>query len=369
MVRPGRGRVDGSGSFADFGGYAAWKRAEDVWSRWEQTVQDVRRDWVRLSRRQFADRWDRYSIRDFLRSRGWSEAAVEEYGIVTFTESTLGTSVLQEFRETLLQRLRRCRADRRRPWTSCLANSRSHSATVSSWVTRSSGSSMDRTAWRSRRVRPGDAPSSRADLVVCTCRSPFSALSTWSGRSVRANDGRSDSCTTTPRRRSTSSSGDRRGVGRSGQLVVRSRRPPRSGGRTTPPAGPACGSPPAARELHVGSGRAAVGSASGGRQTPTRGARPRAVPPRNRIRGRGSGVPRVGPTTGSRWGRTRSASRARPVSSWRTSCDPKVACCSRANTARIFPAWIEGAVESAQSAVATVLPRVPSGARASWLES
>lgn len=95
-----RESISRSGVDARSSGLAGWERSRDVWSRWERTVEDVRRDWFRLSRRQFIDRWDRLSIRGFLRSRGWSEQAIEEYGIVTFTESTLGTSVLQEFRET-----------------------------------------------------------------------------------------------------------------------------------------------------------------------------------------------------------------------------------------------------------------------------
>ncbi len=213
--------VDGSGSFADFGGYAAWERAEDVWSRWEQTVQDVRRDWVRLSRRQFADRWDRYSIRDFLRSRGCPKLLSRS---TASSPSRSPPSVLPSCRSSA------------RPFSSAyddavridggmdllpreLAKSLGDGGPPGHEVERIvDGPDCVEVTARS----PGGRAVFRADLVVCTCRSPFSALSTWSGRSVRANDGRSDSCTTTPRRRSTSSSGDRRGVGRSGQLVVRS---------------------------------------------------------------------------------------------------------------------------------------------------
>lgn len=76
------------------------ERALGVHRLWEHTVREVRAEYRELSPREFVRRYDRYSLREFLRSRGWSEAAIEQYGVVSFTESTLNTSVIQEFRES-----------------------------------------------------------------------------------------------------------------------------------------------------------------------------------------------------------------------------------------------------------------------------
>lgn len=51
------------------------------------------------SREALTAKYDSYSIRGFLKAQGWSDGAVERYGVMTFTESTLGTGVMQEFRE------------------------------------------------------------------------------------------------------------------------------------------------------------------------------------------------------------------------------------------------------------------------------
>lgn len=52
---------------------------------WEQIVRD----------------YDQFSLREFLESRGWSEGAIEMYGVMNFVEADLDNSVIEEFRESL----------------------------------------------------------------------------------------------------------------------------------------------------------------------------------------------------------------------------------------------------------------------------
>jgi monoamine oxidase len=59
--------------------------AEDDDAGWERIVRD----------------YDQYSLREFLESRGWSEGAIEMYGVMNFVESDLDNSVIEEFRESL----------------------------------------------------------------------------------------------------------------------------------------------------------------------------------------------------------------------------------------------------------------------------
>jgi monoamine oxidase len=48
-----------------------------------------------------AAKLDAYSIRGFLKAEGWSEGAIDRYGVLTVAESTLNTGILQELREVL----------------------------------------------------------------------------------------------------------------------------------------------------------------------------------------------------------------------------------------------------------------------------
>jgi monoamine oxidase len=71
---------------------------------WEEAVADLRAwldedehtGWERILRE-----YDQYSLREFLESRGWSEGAIEMYGVMNFVESDLDNSVIEEFRESL----------------------------------------------------------------------------------------------------------------------------------------------------------------------------------------------------------------------------------------------------------------------------
>lgn len=71
---------------------------------WEEATEEIRDHFLREGERAIevlAAKYDGYSIRGFLKARGWSEGAIEQYGIMNFTESTLGTGVLQEFLELI----------------------------------------------------------------------------------------------------------------------------------------------------------------------------------------------------------------------------------------------------------------------------
>jgi monoamine oxidase len=71
---------------------------------WEEAVAELRAwlgedehaGWERILRE-----YDQYSLREFLESRGWSEGAIEMYGVMNFVESDLDNSVIEEFRESL----------------------------------------------------------------------------------------------------------------------------------------------------------------------------------------------------------------------------------------------------------------------------
>ncbi|MBO1418462.1 flavin monoamine oxidase family protein, partial [Streptomyces sp. FH025] len=71
---------------------------------WQEATEEVRELYQREGKdalKVLAAKYDAYSIRGFLRARGWSEGAIERYGVMSFTESTLNTAILQEFREVI----------------------------------------------------------------------------------------------------------------------------------------------------------------------------------------------------------------------------------------------------------------------------
>jgi monoamine oxidase len=74
---------------------------EDMWLEATEEVRELYQREGDAAVEALAAKYDAYSIRGFLKARGWSEGAIERYGVLTFTESTLNTSVMQEFREVL----------------------------------------------------------------------------------------------------------------------------------------------------------------------------------------------------------------------------------------------------------------------------
>ncbi|GGQ43762.1 flavin monoamine oxidase family protein [Couchioplanes azureus] len=85
---------------------AAHERGRTHEELWQETVGELydhyERDGTEGLER-LAAKYDGYSIRGFLKASGWSEAAIELYGLLTHTESTLNTAVTQEFREVIGQ--------------------------------------------------------------------------------------------------------------------------------------------------------------------------------------------------------------------------------------------------------------------------
>jgi monoamine oxidase len=82
-------------------------RHEQGWSNddlWNEATEEVR---ARLSQTGFAAfgelalKYDGYSIRGFLKAKGWSEEAIERYAVLTASEATLNTGILQELREVV----------------------------------------------------------------------------------------------------------------------------------------------------------------------------------------------------------------------------------------------------------------------------
>jgi len=93
-TEPGRLRFDLEGAEVGRSFGALWDQAvadlrglleHDEDAGWEAIVRD----------------YDQYSLREFLESRGWSEGAIEMYGVMNFVESDLDNSVIEEFRESL----------------------------------------------------------------------------------------------------------------------------------------------------------------------------------------------------------------------------------------------------------------------------
>jgi monoamine oxidase len=80
------------------------ERGRSFGQMWEQATADLQAmldedadaGWEAILRE-----YDQYSLREFLESRGWSEGAIEMYGVMNFVESDLDNSVIEEFRESL----------------------------------------------------------------------------------------------------------------------------------------------------------------------------------------------------------------------------------------------------------------------------
>ena len=75
-----------------------------VMDLWEEATRDLRQlveregdaAWVEIVRE-----FDRYSLREFLQLRGFSEGAIEAYGVINFVEADMNNAVVEELREDL----------------------------------------------------------------------------------------------------------------------------------------------------------------------------------------------------------------------------------------------------------------------------
>ena len=66
---------------------------------WDEATKEVRELYQRIGEaalQQVIDDYDRYSIREFLTMRGFSEGAIELYGVMSFREANLGAAVIEQ---------------------------------------------------------------------------------------------------------------------------------------------------------------------------------------------------------------------------------------------------------------------------------
>ncbi len=72
---------------------------EDLWHAATQEIRDMYQQDGEDCLERLAATYDRYSIRAFLRDRGFSEGAIELYGVMSFREANLNAAVIEQFRE------------------------------------------------------------------------------------------------------------------------------------------------------------------------------------------------------------------------------------------------------------------------------
>ena len=69
---------------------------------WEEATRDIRAlvdaDWE-TGWEQVTREYDTYTLREFLEFRGWSQGAIEMYGVMNFVEAGINNAVVEEFRE------------------------------------------------------------------------------------------------------------------------------------------------------------------------------------------------------------------------------------------------------------------------------
>lgn len=81
---------------------AEHERGRTYTELWNEATRDVveryRREGEAALAAIIAD-YDRYSIREFLQHRGWSEGAIELYGVMSFREANMNAAVIEQLRE------------------------------------------------------------------------------------------------------------------------------------------------------------------------------------------------------------------------------------------------------------------------------
>jgi monoamine oxidase len=73
---------------------------------WDEATREVRELYQRVGEaalQQVIADYDRYSIREFLLMRGFSEGAIELYGVMSFREANLNAAVIEQLREIIGQ--------------------------------------------------------------------------------------------------------------------------------------------------------------------------------------------------------------------------------------------------------------------------
>src|SRR5437868_4938168 len=74
---------------------------EDLWATATQEIHQLYAEEGEGALDRICAEYDRYSIRSFLRERGFSEGAIELYGVMSFREANLNAAVIEQFREII----------------------------------------------------------------------------------------------------------------------------------------------------------------------------------------------------------------------------------------------------------------------------
>ncbi|MGH2691835.1 MAG: flavin monoamine oxidase family protein [Actinomycetota bacterium] len=81
---------------------AEHERGRTYTELWDEATRDVVERYRRDGEAALAaiiEEYDRYSIREFLQHRGWSEGAIELYGVMSFREANMNAAVIEQLRE------------------------------------------------------------------------------------------------------------------------------------------------------------------------------------------------------------------------------------------------------------------------------
>jgi monoamine oxidase len=81
---------------------AEHERGRTYTELWDEATRDVVERYRREGESALAaiiEEYDRYSIREFLQHRGWSEGAIELYGVMSFREANMNAAVIEQLRE------------------------------------------------------------------------------------------------------------------------------------------------------------------------------------------------------------------------------------------------------------------------------
>jgi monoamine oxidase len=80
------------------------ERGRSYDSLWEEATRDLREMLVRdgdAAWEEIVRQYDQYSLREFLQLKGFSEGAIEMYGVMNFVEADMNNAVIEELREDL----------------------------------------------------------------------------------------------------------------------------------------------------------------------------------------------------------------------------------------------------------------------------
>lgn len=71
----------------------------DLWDEATRDVIEAYRTRGESALEEIIHEYDKYSIREFLQNRGWSEGAIELYGVMSFREANMNAAVIEQLRE------------------------------------------------------------------------------------------------------------------------------------------------------------------------------------------------------------------------------------------------------------------------------